>query len=252
MPKQHQTELAETGDIFFLYRPKVNEDDPSSIDDVQRFYFVLRPHDGSKLRLCAAGRKRLPEIDRHERTWGFVDAIAHDARSLESSLREETYETKTRGEQHTPAARPAGEGVYAISLEDGQMHLAYALELPDKPGEVQRSFKIAPEASFALSIKNPEAGQPKGAGLEPGRKPDYSDRLQKAFRGRRFASEDVRLLDHEGTEFILVGARRNPEEAYGEDLDAESESEKSTDVVKQLHFRKSEHPMKPLFEGEWN
>lgn len=33
------------------------------------------------------------------------------------------------------------------------MHLAYALEHPECPAEVQRAFKIAPEASFALLAK---------------------------------------------------------------------------------------------------
>lgn len=252
MTQEDDTDLLETGDIFFLYRPTVNEDEPSSVEDVQRFYFALRPDDNGPLRLCAAGRKRLPDIPRHERVWGFVDLVEKDAATLEKSLREETYETKTRGEQRRPAVRPAGEGVYAISLEDGQMHLSYVLELPEDPSDVQRSFNIAPQASFALSIKNPEKGQPKGAGLRPEQKADYPDKLQESFRGRRFAREDLRLLNYEGAEFILVGARTNPEAAYGVDLDAGSESYRSADSVKRLRLVKSRHPVKPLFEGKWD
>ena len=248
---ERQPELLESGDIFFLFRPRTNEDDPSGAGDVQRFYMALRPT-GGRIRLCLVGRKHLPDVDDHERVWGFVDMLADNGREVEEALREERYETKTRGEQRTPAARPAGEGVYAITLEDGQMHLSYELELPDDPGAVQRELNIAPKASFALSIKNPEKGQPKGAGLTDDRKADYPKRLQEEFRGRRFEAEDARLLDYEGAEFVLVGARRDPEEAYGVELDAEDEDYGSAEAIRRLRLVKSRHPVAPLFEGAWD
>jgi hypothetical protein len=159
-----KTEVLEEGDIFFLYRPAVEEDEPSGLADVQRFYVVLRPQ-GGRLRLLVMGRKRLPDVEQHERTWGFVAMVANAADTIEKEMQEADYETKTRGKRRLPAARPAGEGVYAVTLEDGQMHLSYSLELPERPKEVQQEFNIAPEASYALSVKNPEAGQPRAAGL---------------------------------------------------------------------------------------
>ncbi|KAJ7567579.1 hypothetical protein O6H91_02G153800 [Diphasiastrum complanatum] len=36
-------QLLECGDVFFLYRPKVDTEDSKSVDDVQRLFFVLRP-----------------------------------------------------------------------------------------------------------------------------------------------------------------------------------------------------------------
>eukprot|EP00249_Psilotum_nudum_P012583 c23867_g1_i1 orf=85-600(-) len=39
-------QIQERGEIFFFYRPKINKEDPSSIDDVQRMYLVLRPESG--------------------------------------------------------------------------------------------------------------------------------------------------------------------------------------------------------------
>lgn len=180
-----QAEVLEEGDIFFLYRPRVEEEDPSKLADVQRFFIVLRPSGGKHSRLITVGRKRLPEIGRHERNWGFVALVTDDERKIERELREETYETETRGERHQPAARPAGEGVYVISLEDGQMHLSYALELPESPGEVQDALKIRNKASYVLAVKNPERGAPPGVGLGAQQKADYPDRLQEIFRGRR-------------------------------------------------------------------
>lgn len=251
MPENRDTEVLEHGDIFFLYRPRVNEDDPSGAGDVQRFYIVLRPQ-GGPLRMLVVGRKRLPDVDRHDRHWGFVDRVTSSAKDLEEDLREHAYGTRTRGEQRLPAVRPAGEGVYVLSLEDGRMHLSYDLELPETPGAVQEAFRIAPRASFALSVKNPEKGQPRAAGLEADEKADYPQRLQEVFRDRRFAREDARLLDFEGAEIMLVGARDNPQREYGLDLDSEDEDYQHSDAVRRLRMVKSRHPVAPLFEGKWD
>ena len=139
------------------------------------------------------GRKRLPDAESHERNWGFVTLVSDDASDIEKELREEHYETRTRGGQDQPAARPAGEGVYVItregSPETGQMHLAYELELPETPGAVQKAFRIAPKAAFALSVKNPSKGSPANAGLAKAQTVDFPKKLQEAFRDRRFESE---------------------------------------------------------------
>ncbi|RWM91874.1 MAG: hypothetical protein EOR84_20055 [Mesorhizobium sp.] len=244
-------EIVERGDIFFLYRPRVGETDPESLSDVQRFFVVLRPEHATKVRLLVVGRKRLPDAHEHERHWGFVGAVAGSAAALEKDLREETYDTKTRGRQRLPAARPAGEGRYLVALLNGQLHLSYALELPERPSEVQRAFNIAPQASFALSVKNPEKPSPPGLGLGQAQEPDYPDRLQREFRGRRFAREDIKLLDVQGAEFILVGARTDPERAYNVEFDVEKEDERHSEMLRELKMAKSRHPIEPLFSGEW-
>jgi hypothetical protein len=146
---------------------------------------------------------------------------------------------------------PAGEGSYAITLLGGQMHLSYLLELPEHPSEVQRAFRIAPEASFALSIKNPEASTPPGVGLRDEEKADYPDQLQAEFGDRRFGREDVRMLDYPGAEFILVGARSDREEADGKGLASRKDMRWIPDMFRQLHLQNRRHPVKPLFEGKW-
>src|SRR5919106_341129 len=82
-------------------------------------------------------------------------------------------------------------------------------------------------------------------------RPDYPKTLQKEFRGRKFATEDPRLLDYEGAEIIFIGARDDPEEAYHIDLQPAEESEGSADIFKQLRFARSRHPVEPLLRGEW-
>ena len=253
-------EILEQGHIYFLYRPKVHaadedaseeEVEAENIGDVQNFYIVLRPQ-GGRFRLINIGRKRLPDIEGHERNWGFVDMVADSGKEIEEELQRDTYETKTRGERVRPAARPAGEGVYALVREGSRSHLAWALELPKKPGPVQKAFNIPEEASLAISIANPEKrGGPRTAQLSEDQQPDYPKTLQKEFRGRKFATEDPRLLDYEGAEVIFVGARDNPEDAYAIDLQPQKESEGSADIFRQLRFAKSRHPVEPLLRGEW-
>ena len=116
---------------------------------------------------------------------------------------------------------------------------------------MQRTFKIAPEASYARSIKNPKASTPPGVGLSDTQKADFPEGLQKEFGDRRYEREDVRMLDFPGTEFILVGARTNPQRAYGVELPAENEDDAHAEIIRELHMARSRHPVKPLFEGRW-
>jgi len=258
--ERQRTEVVEHGNIWFIYRPKVRaEDEPEQdvdgIGDVERFHMVLRPDARSggaaRFRLMTIGAKRLPDTGEHERNWGFVDLVAKSAGQVTEVLGEDHYDTKTRGERVRPAARPAGEGVYVLARTGSKMHLAYALELPDKPGPVQKQLNIEPEASFALSIKNPEKGSPRNTGLDSAEKADYPDQLQEEFRDRRFATEDPRLLDYEGAQFILIGAGSDVKRDLGIDLEPEDETEGTADIFKQLRLSKGKHPIEPLLKGEW-
>ncbi|UEM20048.1 hypothetical protein JL100_023685 [Skermanella mucosa] len=250
-------EIIERGNIYFFYRPKVHgegepEESAGGIGDLERFHMVLRPDGVARFRLMTVGRKRLPDVEDHERNWGFVDLVAKRATEITSELGEQHYRTKTRGERVRPAARLAGEGVYVLARTGHSLHLAYALELPEKPGPVQRELNILAEGSFALSVKNPEKGSPAAAGLDEEREADYPDKLQEEFRGRRFATEDTRLLDYAGAEFILVGAGRDVKRDLGIGLDPEDESESSADIFAQLRLAKARQPIEPLLTGKWS
>jgi hypothetical protein len=248
-------EILEQGNIYFLFRPRVAsaEADETVVEgsgDIQNFHLALKPEDGP-FRLVTIGRRRLPDVARHERLWGFVEAITDSAKELESALQEHGYETETRGERVLPAARPAGEGVYALVREGGDMRLAWCLELPEEPGEVQRAFNLPEEASLVVSVRNPEKPAPPSAQLGEKDRADYPDELQETFRGRKFATEEPRLLDEEGAEILFVGARENPAEAYAIDFEPAEEDERSAEIFKELRFAKSRHPVEPLFGGEW-
>src|ERR1043166_2659015 len=124
--------------ISFIDRVETHE--PESADEIQRLYMVLHPRGEKKYRMVVIGRNKLPDaaLSGRQKYWGFVDRVVSDPRRVEEeSLNEQHYDTATRGERTQPAARPAGEGLYAIVDHDSHAHLAYVLELPKELGPVQ-------------------------------------------------------------------------------------------------------------------
>jgi hypothetical protein len=63
------------------------------------------------------------------------------------------YETTTRGERSVSECRLMGKGVYNIVEHKGHTHLAYVLEFPEEPSEVQNDFNIEKEGSYVISVK---------------------------------------------------------------------------------------------------
>lgn len=181
--EKQSTEILERGNIYFCYTPKVERDDVDKLDDVQQFYFVLAPHEKQSYRLIVIGKKRFPEIDSDNNNWCFVESVSDNAREIEQGLRRETYSTKTLGERLQPAARPVGEGIYEIIKHRGHTNLIYALELPEELGKAQKDLGIKTEASYIITIKNPEAASPNGMGLPAEEKADLPEHLQNRFDG---------------------------------------------------------------------
>jgi hypothetical protein len=249
-------ETLEQGNIYFVYRLKVEgegeERQIRGIDDVQRAYIVLSPHGEERYRLIALGQKKLPAINDGEKHWGFVERVVHDAKKIEQELQHEIYETKTRGERIQPAARPAGEGIYALVRHDGHTHLVYALELPERPREVQWGLNIKKEGSYILSIKNPRVSSPPGTGLGEKRKAHFPKHLQERFRERRFiAADPPDFLNYEGAELLFIGSAEDVGKELGINITPQQESESTADIFNELRMVKSRHPTKPLFEGHW-
>ncbi len=79
-----------------------------------------------------------------------------NAEDIHKELLPAEYTTETRGKRRLAAAAPAGEGKYSIVKHDGHTELAYLLELPEVPGPTQKEFEIKKEASYIISVKNPE------------------------------------------------------------------------------------------------
>ncbi len=261
MAKEDSSEIVEQGDIFFFYRPKVGAEEVSGTEDVQRFYMVTAPEEEQKkeekYRLFVLGRKRLPEIvegksTSEERNWAVNTITTKNPEDIHNELIAAEYETETRGKRRVAAATPAGEGKYSIVKHDNHTELAYALELPEVPGPTQREFEIKKEASYILSVKNPDIQIPGFKAFEK-RKPAYPESLKEQFGDRRWINvEDPKLLDYENTQLLMIGAiKKDVEEELGIDLNEVKETANTAEIFKDLKIRKGQVPLKPLLKGEF-
>ncbi|HJX27361.1 MAG TPA: hypothetical protein VJ885_05575, partial [Thermoanaerobaculia bacterium] len=76
--------------------------------------------------------------------------------------------------------------------------------------------------------------------------------LQELFGSRRFiAVNPPDFLDHDGAELLLMGSADDPGEELGIDLDAEQETEATSDLFKELRMARERHPVEPLLAGKW-
>ena len=243
--------IVEQGDIFFFYQPRVGVDEVDELADVQRFFVVLMPEGAQRYRRIVVRRKRLPDPGEHERIWAFVAEVGDNPEELHDELRRKAYETLTRGVRVQPEARPAGEGRYAIVEHNGHTHLAHVLELPRQPGPAHEAFRIRPEASYIVAVRNPEAEAPPNAGLRPDQRPAYPPELQERFGDRRFIGlDDPSLLDYEGTELVLIGAAEDVESELGVELDPRDVELETADIFRRLRIRPGELPFEPIEQGQ--
>jgi len=252
----------EKGHIFFFYRPKVEVEHVEGLDDVQRLYILLSPIGAPRhnKRLIVLTKKRLPDIHKHSRFWGFVDKATDDVKEIHRLLDPAHYSTETRGERTVGAARPAGEGFYGIMLhEKGHTHLAYVLELPHEPGEVQKAFNIEKEGSYIIAVKNPSIPNPPGAGLQPEKKATFPEELAHKFGNKRWIPlNPPTLLDFDGTELLIIAAKEDIVQEFGDkgeelEKDEIEDLKKLTDssLFEELHLGKKVHPPEPLLQGTW-
>jgi hypothetical protein len=255
----NKSDIIEQGDIFFFYRPKVGAEEVEGVKDIQRFYIVTSPEDNNKYRLFLVGQKQLPEIvegksTSEEKNWALNILTTSSPDYIQKELMPAEYTTETRGKRRLAAATPTGEGKYVIVKHDNHTELAYILELPEIPGPTQREFKIKKEASYIISIKNPDVKVPGFAAFSSeDKKPDYPKHLKEKFGDRRWINvEDPELLNYENTQLLLIGARKKDvEEELGVDIDEKKETERSADLFKKLKLRKEQVPLKPLLKGKF-
>src|SRR6478609_7783868 len=141
---KNQSEILEQGDIYFFYKPKKGAEEVKGIEDVRRFFMVTAPEEEKNnnksrvYRLFVIGKKSLPEVRKtearaSERYWARVGGIFKDPNELTKELLSDEFR---KGD----AARPVGEGKYAIVKHQNHAELAYILEMPNEPGEAQNEL----------------------------------------------------------------------------------------------------------------
>ena len=212
-----EPEVLEQGDIYFFYRPKKGAEEVKGIEDIRRFFMVTAPeksentkenNDKSQFyRLFVIGKKSLPEIRKtearaSERYWARVGGIFQNPDELTKELLSDEFR---KGD----AARPAGEGKYAIVRHQNHAELAYILEMPKEPGEAQNELGIEKEASYVISVINPKRPAPAGYPSTE-EQPNYPQDVLKEFsETENFVSlaKNTKFIDYQNAQIILIGAR---------------------------------------------
>jgi hypothetical protein len=246
-------ETLEQGDIFFLYRPRLEIAEVHGRADMQRLYMVLAARRPRRIyRLLVIGRKKLPSLTRGQhperRNWALVVRVTRHAGDLRHELEAYTYETRTRGRRQVAAARALAEGRYRLLRHRGHAELAYALELPAHPGPAQQELEIREAASYIIAVKNPEVAVP-GAPAPP-RPPDYPPHLREKFGAYRWIDAEPELLDHENAQLMLLAAHAGDLEAeLGVHIPTEAETLATAEVCRELRASCAREAVTPLLEG---
>lgn len=240
----HGHEILEQGDIFFFYHPKLEREVVSGAFDVASFHLILHPAGEERYRYAAISLKGLLERGGEAGWFARMEMVETRLHRLQHRLRET---------HPLPPARPCGEGVYAIVRHGRHTHLAYALELPEEPGEVQRELGISAQENPYLAIRNPLLEAREEAVLSPQVVlPDYPPDLLGLFGDLRWhAADPVRLLDYEGVEILIARRPAATAQELGVELPREHETPDSAEIFSILRLRKEESPTAALFEGHW-
>ena len=258
-----RAEILEQGDIYFFYRPKKGAEEVRGIEDVRRFFMVTAPEEqenNSKknrlYRLFIIGKKSLPEIREtearaSEKYWARVAGIFKDPNEPTKELLSDEFR---KGD----AARPVGEGKYAIVKHQNHAELAYILEMPNKPGEAQNELGIEKEASYVILVINPKVPRSSVGSLPSTEEPvKYPEEVLKEFdENENFVSlaKDTKFIDYQNAQIILIGSREGRDvikSEIGIKIAQESpQQQQSADIFNKLKVRKDQVPIRPLTEGK--
>jgi len=244
--------ILEMGHIYFFYRPRVGIDKVQGVQDVQRFFFILKPIAAQdkqvKNRLVIVGKKMMPYINVHQNKsnafWSCIDIASNNMEDLTKELSSKTYDTITKGERTVDEVRIVGEGHYSfVKNKDNSTSLAYVLEMPKEISPVQKAFNIEKEASYTISVKNPGNPPP----TEPVKEEEHSatfitgqrsnpavnnqpssgryvalpDNLKSLFNNNGIektfiALNPIDFLEYEGLEMLLIGTSADLKQELGE------------------------------------
>jgi hypothetical protein len=237
--KKAPSNIIEKGLIYFLTRGRVGIEEPDSVQDLQRTYFILRPiptgakigdgaiEDSKTNRLFAIPKKVLPKSGK-DRFMAFVEKTQVSMADLKEEFFKATeYETKTLGTRVTPHISPVGEGVYAITETGSNSHLVYMLTVPENPEEVQEALGLREKGSFVLSLKNPNSKGPAYASLPE--KPDFPQEIIDDFRNLSWMPiHNSTYLDYPNAQILLIGEGQDKFGAAVKPAEGDKDKDKET------------------------
>ncbi|KAJ5220342.1 hypothetical protein N7468_009546 [Penicillium chermesinum] len=209
--------ILEKGIIYFFFRPRVNVEDPHSMDEVARSFAVLRPtplgaeldkgqgplDKDAKCRVIMLPKKKFP-TSHTERDMAFVEKAGQSMKDLqENFIASTTYQTKTKGERTTQEAKPYAEGVYAITSTTRASHLAYIITLPKELGEIQENFGLHERGSWIAQSKNPKFPGPPVGQLP--KDPEYPEPVKEKFGDLRWVPLEPEFINYPNAQILLIG-----------------------------------------------
>lgn len=207
--------ILQKGNIYFFYTPRIQYQEAHSLEEVQRFFMIIKPENVSHYIILVVGRKHLPENATY---FSFVTKISAHIDELLSVLTRKDYKNQTQEVTELTEAHCLGIGTYLIIEHDGHTHLCYKLNTPSKIGEVQEQFNLKKHGDYIVSIKNPNQHSPTGVGLSSIQKAKYPSHLQDRLGDYRFFPlNPPDFINYEGAELLLISQKmsdieeRNPE-----------------------------------------
>jgi len=255
-----QIQILERGSILFLYQPKSGVAHARTAGDLERLYFMLLPDDQKehKSRIYTLPQGLFPILvpgraAPEERSWALAQEVHPDSRVALDNLQEEAIAVQSPGQRAKPWVRAAGTGRYAIVKHGADTHLAYALDKPEQPGEVQRALRIALRGNYLISVQAPTAPfEARGSGH-----PLYPPRLQSRFRDDWIPVEPSDYLDYRYTRISLLAVDLDAEQELGVSLKPDIQNQAQRQALQILHKEERRAApegvslLEPLEEGRW-
>ena len=255
-----QAQVLERGSILFLYRPKSGVDRVQGAPDLERVYFALLPDDQEehKSRIYNLPRRSFPVLVPGraaplERAWAVAQEVEADPRVAVDNLQEEATAARAPGQRTRPWVRVAGEGRYVIARHGADTHLAYALDRPERPGEVQEALHLAPRGNFLVWVQAPTA--PSEVRFHG--RPHYPPRLESRLIEEQVPVDPSDFLDYRHTQVLLLAADSDVEQELGLRLRPGVQNRAQRQALQILHKEERRAAqegvamLEPLKEGAW-
>lgn len=136
--------------------------------------------------------------------------------------------------------------------------------MPQEIGEAQKELGIQKEATYIITVINPNKPVPEGYRTAEAEHPKYPEVIEKYLNNsqERFISlsQNLNLINYQNAQVVLIGAREGKDiikQEIGLDIKTEDEGgdkenlSSTSDIFTKLKLRKEQIPIKPIIEGKF-
>ena len=224
------TEIMESGNLAFLYRPLPGLRQPQTSDEIEHAYIVLFPdeqqlHTNRVLTfMCGYFPPIIPNFTLpEEREWAYVSETSKDPRTTIQAL------IGALSGQTPP--RLAGDGRYAILRHGARTYFTYVLSHPRQLGHAQQTLMMETEASFQVVVQEPAVP----TDLRLTEKPAYPADLGNRFDGHvSIPLDPTTFLDYTWAQILLIGDQTDLKAQFGIDFQRDVMNEAGKDAFQAL------------------